>query len=192
MSLAPYLESTTVIDWTEPEVLALAGSLSAGNKDSMTVARRCFEWVRDEVRHSMDFHVEAVACSASETLRLRTGLCYAKSHLLAGLLRANGIPAALSYQRLLLSDQPASGFCLHGLVAVQLPGIGWHRIDPRGNKPGVSTAFTPPVEKLAYAPQHPGERDVPERYAQPLPQVVDALMRYRRTSELVQHLPDLP
>ena len=50
-------------------------------------------------------------------------ICYAKSHLLAGLLRANGIPAAFVYQRLRLNDDGPL-FCLHGLNGAYLPDIG--------------------------------------------------------------------
>ncbi|MBI2949982.1 MAG: hypothetical protein HYY23_20300 [Verrucomicrobia bacterium] len=45
----------------------------------------------------------------------RAGFCYAKSHLLAALLRARGIPAALCYQRLAF-DAAGSAFCLHGCL----------------------------------------------------------------------------
>ncbi len=65
----------------------------------MAIAHRCFEFVRDEVRHSWDFKENPVTCHASEVLRHRTGYCYAKTHLLAALLRANRIPAGLCYQR---------------------------------------------------------------------------------------------
>jgi len=41
---------------------------------------------------------DVVTCSASEVLREGTGICFAKSHLLAALLRAVGIPAGLCYQ----------------------------------------------------------------------------------------------
>ena len=91
----------------------------------------------------MDFGRVEVTCRASDVLAARTGFCYAKSHLLAALLRANGIPAALCYQRLSIDGQ-GPPFCLHGLNAVHLPEHGWYRIDARGNKPGVDAQFTPP------------------------------------------------
>ena len=91
-----------------------------------------------------------VTLKASEVLQHGTGFCYAKSHLLAALLRANGIPAGLCYQRLSVNDTGAP-WCLHGLNAVFLEDIGWYRCDARGNRPGVTAAFTPPVERLAFA-----------------------------------------
>src|SRR4051812_49403870 len=97
-----FLKSTDVIDWQQPEVLALARRLAGGSMEA--TAKGCFEWVRDEIRHSLDFGLNPVTCSASEVLHARTGYCYAKSHLLAALLRASAIPAGLCYQRLSLND----------------------------------------------------------------------------------------
>ena len=106
------------------QVVALAHRLSAGQPTEVDVARVCFEWVRDNVLHTADHGLPEVTCAASEVLSAGTGFCYAKSHLLAALLRANGIPAGFAYQRLSL-DAEGSAFCLHGLNAVWLTGYGW-------------------------------------------------------------------
>jgi transglutaminase-like putative cysteine protease len=84
----------------------------------------------------MDARDRRVTLLSSEVLRERVGLCYAKSHLLVALLRSEGIPAGLCYQRLRSGD----GYVLPGLVAVHLRGA-WHRQDPRGNKPGIDARF---------------------------------------------------
>jgi hypothetical protein len=42
------------------------------------------------VKHSGDYQLNPVTCSASEVLAADTGFCCAKSQLLAALLRANG------------------------------------------------------------------------------------------------------
>ena len=110
--------------------------------------------------------------------------------LTAALLRANGIPAGLCYQRLSIDDIGAP-FTLHGLNAVHLADHGWYRIDPRGEKPGVTSAFTPPIERLAYAPNLPGEGDLPEIWPDPLHVVVDALMRAGTWDAMLDHLPDV-
>lgn len=98
-----------------------------------------------------------VTCRASDVLKYRTGYCFAKSHLLAALLRANQIPAGFCYQRLTMDDPPAQEqndrnlrCTLHGLNAVFLPGIGWYRVDSRGNREGVDARFTSPQEQLAF------------------------------------------
>lgn len=186
-----YLESSKYIDWTVPEIIEQAKKLSAGIVKEEIIAQACFEFVRDEIKHSYDYKLNPVTCKASDVLKYRTGYCYAKSHLLAALLRANKIPAGLCYQRLTIeNDQPP--FCLHGLNAVFLKKHGWYRIDARGNKEGVDARFSPPIEKLAYPIISEGEFDLPEIWAVPLPIVVDELELWSTYNELSENLPDIP
>ncbi|MEQ1885776.1 MAG: transglutaminase family protein [Bryobacteraceae bacterium] len=189
LNLSPFLESTEIIDWTHPLVRSKASELAQGVDQPLEIARRCFEWVRDNIQHSSDFQRNPVTCTASEVLVHRTGYCYAKSHLLAALLRANGLPAGFCYQRLSVNDTGAP-FCLHGLNAVYLTDFGWYRIDSRGNKPGVDAQFAPPVEQLAFRLNLPEERTFPEILAKPLPVVIEALRRYSTWDELLRNLPD--
>ncbi|TXK93362.1 Cro/Cl family transcriptional regulator [Methylococcaceae bacterium CS1] len=114
-----YLESSKYINWSNPEIKELAKLLSSGLPDKKSIAKNCFEWVRDNIRHSSDYKLNPVTCKASDILIHKTGYCYAKSHLLAALLRANNIPAGLCYQRLSVEDDGAP-YCLHGLNAVFL------------------------------------------------------------------------
>ncbi|MGF1536669.1 MAG: transglutaminase family protein, partial [Elainellaceae cyanobacterium] len=161
----PYLESSEVIDWRHPAILAQARELAASGTTTEAIAKACFEWVRDEIHHSVDYQQNPVTCRASDVLAHGTGYCYAKSHLLAALLRANGIPAGLCYQRLSVNDQGAP-YCLHGLNAVQIPG-GWYRIDARGNRPEINAQFDPPHERLAFQLQFPEEADFPAILPEP-------------------------
>jgi len=188
-SFEPFLRSTEVIDWPHPAVSAKARELSLDAAERVQIARRCFEWVRDEIQHSNDFHRNPVTCSASETLLAGTGYCYAKSHLLAALLRANGIRAGFCYQRLSIDDTGAP-FSLHGLNAVHLPEFGWYRVDARGNKPGVDAQFRPPVEQLAFRVSFPEERTFPEILPDPLPVVVNALHAHTTWDAMLANLPD--
>lgn len=185
-----FLRPTDVIDWTHPEVLERARSLADGSDDHCVVAGRLYEWVRDEIRHSRDFRLDPVTCSASEVLRIGSGFCYAKSHLLAALLRARGIPAGLCYQRL-SRDGRSAPFSLHGLTAVHLPGHGWYRVDPRGNRADVDAQYAPPVEHLAFPISVPGEADVPGIFADPLPVVIEALRGHDSAAALWECLPDI-
>ncbi|MCK7598469.1 transglutaminase family protein [Microbulbifer sp. CAU 1566] len=186
-----YLQTCPVIDHGHPEVQKAASQLRSATGCQQETVKRCFEFVRDEIRHSWDFRINPVTCAASHVLEAGTGFCFAKSHLLAALLRANGIPAGLCYQRLSLDDSEER-FCLHGLNAVYLQEHGWYRLDPRGNKLGVTSECRPPVEQLAYAIRLPGERDIPKIYERPLPQVVEVLQISTTYEEVAENLPDLP
>jgi transglutaminase-like putative cysteine protease len=103
----PYLSATRIIDWQHAEILSLARQLASGQNTPEAIAQACFEWVRDEIRHSVDYQMNPVTWRASDVLRHKTGYCFAKSHLLAALLRANQIPAGFCYQRLSIDDQGA-------------------------------------------------------------------------------------
>jgi transglutaminase-like putative cysteine protease len=193
VSADPFLRATDVIDWTTPKIQALAQRLAAGSTDPQVVARACFEWVRDQIEHCVDYQRDEVTCNASEVLQIGTGFCYAKSHLLVALLRANGLRAGFCYQRLVVND-PAGPFVAHGLAAVDLSdGSGeadWYRIDPRGNKPGVDAQFVPPVEQLAYPITVPGEILFPKVYPDPVPLIVETLRTNESAMALVGKLPD--
>jgi transglutaminase-like putative cysteine protease len=185
-----FLRSTPIIDWEHPDVMTLADALRAGDSDPVRVAQHCFEWVRDRIKHSHDYGLRPVSCAASAVLHVGSGFCYAKSHLLAALLRANGIPTGLCYQRLSM-DETGRRFCLHGLNAVLLPSGGWYRVDPRGNRAGIDAQFSPPAERLAYAATRPGEADLPEIWPDPLPIVVETIQRHTDARQLGEALPDV-
>jgi transglutaminase-like putative cysteine protease len=178
----PFLGASRIIDHDHPDVRARAAELRA--LEPVETARRCYEWVRDHIRHTGDHPCDDITCAASEVLRAGTGLCFAKSHLLAALLRANGVPAALAYQRIREDER----FVLHGLVACLLPEHGWYLCDPRGNKPGIDAQFTPPEERLAFT--GPEVVRVPGLFPEPLPAVVEALRTHHTFDAISAHLPD--
>lgn len=183
-ALQSYLGASEVIDWHDGAIVALAGRLAAGNE--LATAKRCFEFVRDAIAHSVDIGASEVGCNASEVLHLGHGYCYAKSHLLAALLRANGIPAGFDYQRL---DDGDGHFMLHGFNTVWLSGYGWYRIDARGNKPGVDAQFSPPLERLAWPNDGEGELHYRVNLAEPHPTVVAALRQPVTVQQLWALLP---
>lgn len=190
-ALQAYLGASTWIDFHDPGVAAAARRLAQGARSEADIVRACFEFVRDEIAHSADVRRNPVTCRASDVLRHETGFCYAKSHLLAALLRANGIPAGLCYQRLATGNKEAP-YCLHGLNAVWLADVGWYRLDPRGNKPGIDARFDPPRELLAFRLSDPQERDLPGVLAEPLPVVVEVLERCDTVEQVLAGLPDDP
>lgn len=185
-----YLAFSTYIDGDHPHVARKAAELAAGCTSEEDIVKKCFEFVRDAIKHSGDFKLNPVTCNASDVLKHGTGYCFAKSHLLAALLRKNGIPTGLCYQRVAVGAE-ARQHCLHGLNAVYLKNHGWYRLDPRGNKPGVDAHFTPPQESLAFPVLEEPACDLPEIWSDPLPQVVHALTTYATVQEVAQNLPDV-
>jgi len=185
-----YLLPSQYIDYDHPSVSEKAAELADGVSSELDLVKICFEFVRDDIKHSWDYRMNPVTCKASEVLIHGTGYCYAKSHLLAALLRANAIPAGLCYQRLTVAaDGPP--YCLHGLNAVYLKQHGWYRIDARGNKPGVAAEFCPPTEKLAFPIVDDLERNFPEIWPEPLPLVVKALTLSTTVEQVFDNLPDI-
>lgn len=185
-----YLAASDIIDYNHPEVRQLAEQLAAGLTGDEAIAKACFEYVRDTISHIGDARGGIGTLRASEVLTHQTGWCYAKSHLLAALLRANGIPTGLCYQRLNCNEYEDGSYCLHGLNAVYLKAYGWYRCDPRGNKPGVDAQFTPPVETLAFE-LGANEFDVEGIFAEPIPEVVEALRTNDTYEKMVGHFPDM-
>ena len=185
-----YLAESEIVDFSHPAVRELAETLARGRGSKEAVAKACFEYVRDAIAHTGDAGEGVTTLRASEVLERKTGWCYAKSHLLAALLRANGIPAAFCYQRLSCSEYEEGIYCLHGLNAIYLEGYGWYRIDARGNKEGVDAQFTPPVERLAFA-LGAKEYDVDGIFAEPLPEVVASLRQNGTYKEMVGNFPDV-
>ena len=132
-----YLASGRYVDFQAAAVRDKAMELFEDLWEENDRIGAAFVFVRDGIRHSGDVGSRIVTRTASEVLAAGEGICMAKSHLLAALLRCGGIPAALCYQRLLVDDSPGREFRLHGLNAVYLRSRKcWLRIDARGNKPG--------------------------------------------------------
>jgi transglutaminase-like putative cysteine protease len=184
-----YLGASDIVDWSDRAVRERARLLGA-DRSPFEAARACFEFVRDRVKHSGDGRIDAATCRASDVLSHGAGWCYAKSHLLAALLRANGIPAGFCYQRLSV-DGHGPPYSLHGYNAVYLAEFGWYRIDARGNKAGVDAQFEPPTERPAFEVRLPDEFDFEEIRPTPLPVVVDVLESRRGWQEVRRHLPDV-
>jgi len=185
-----YLEATDIIDYHDVDIQNLAKELSLDTSDDTQVAKNCYEWVRDYIRHSGDYKDNTTTYKASDVLKYKTGWCYAKAHLLAALLRANDIPTGFCYQRLSCSEYKPDIYCLHGLNWIYLKEHGWYRVDVRGNKEGVDAQFTPPHEKLAFELGE-NEFDLLENLSEPLDVIVDTLKKYKTYEVMICHFPDI-
>ena len=94
--VSEYLVSDAIIDWESPAVREKALELTGSLSDEVAKARCLYEWVRDNISHTADAGLDIVTCRASEVLHHGTGICFAKSHLLAALLRAKRQASALT------------------------------------------------------------------------------------------------
>ncbi|WP_393054640.1 transglutaminase family protein [Streptomyces sp. LN549] len=187
--ISAYLAADDAIDHEHPLVREVAARLRSESVDAYSYAQAAYCFVRDTVVHSVDSGDMRVAWRASDVLATRNGICHAKSHALAALLRAEGIPAALCYQG--LADDDGDPGVLHGLIALRLPGRArWDRQDPRGNRPGVDAQFSLDGERLAW-PVRPefNEVDYPLLHAAPHPEVLRALRTAGDRTELWRKLP---
>jgi len=185
-----YLKDTEIIDCKNTAIQTLAVTLAKDTINDTQIAKRCFEYVRDEIRHTGDHKDDITTCRASEVLEHKTGWCYAKSHLLAALLRANGIPAGFGYQRLSCDEYSEDKYCLHGLNWIYLKDYGWYRVDARGNKEGVDAQFDPPYEKLAFGLEA-HEFDLEGNFSEPLDVVVTALQEQQGYAAMCENFPDI-
>jgi len=183
-----FLQETTIIDYSDPAIQALAKDLKDKSKDEADLAKESFLYVRDEINHTGDIQSCDITVKASEVLKAKTGWCYAKSHLLAALLRANGIPTGFCYQRLHCNEYKDGAYCLHGLNAIYLNDFGWYKVDARGNKKGVDAQFIPPKTQLAFVLEE-GEFDIDEIYEHPLDNVVKLLSQDYKT--MINNFPDI-
>ncbi|MDR0334491.1 MAG: transglutaminase family protein [Methanomassiliicoccaceae archaeon] len=179
-----YLSSNRYIDLSDPSIQRKAKELFVSPSSENEKIKTAFEFVRDGIKHSRDIDSEIVTVSASDALRHGEGICLSKSLLLAALLRYEGIPAGLCYQRLASNDTP-TGYIIHGLNAVFLSSENkWIRLDARGNKPGVDAQFSVAEERIAFPVKaERGETDLPAIYADPPSSVMEAWAKCRSHRE---------
>ena len=191
--LKDYLKETDVVNFSYPFVMEIVQELFNDEQTELEKVKMAFEFVRDEIAHSWDIQGKHVSCKASEVLEYKEGICYAKSNLLAALLRSQGIPTGFCYQRLMLFDTPEKGYSLHALNAVYFKSLQkWIRLDARGNKIGVDAQFSIDGEKLAFTVNEEfDERDYPVIFAEPNRKTMAVLKEHTNILDLYkQHLPE--
>ena len=163
-----FLEKTEYVDYDDSGVKSLAEKLKKEAQDEISLIRNTYCYVRDEIKHSWDVQDRRVTVSASDTLKEGVGICWSKANLLAALLRANGVHAGFSYQRLTLGDTPETGYCIHALNTVYIDSLKkWIRLDARGNKEGVRAEFSIDEERLAFEIKSEGEIDYHDNHSYP-------------------------
>jgi len=181
--LKEYTQPSRWVDYENLEIQKKVQELSQG-REGLELVENIYHFVRDEIDHSMDVQQEKVTFKASEVLKEGHGICFAKSNLLAALLRFAGVPTGFCYQRLVHED----GFLVHGLNASYIRGR-WVRMDARGNYQGIGAQFSMDNEKLAFPVQQEGEKDYPYIYSHPDIRIIDALLHSENLEEAYQNIP---
>ena len=150
-SINAYLKRDDVINYDDENIKNLADSIYKEAANEVDYIKRAYEFVRDYIAHSADINEDILTCSASEVLETGHGICFAKAHLLAAILRYKSIPAGFCYQKLILDDETAPVLIYHGLNGVYVKEYDkWIRLDARGNKGGVNANFSLEEEQLAF------------------------------------------
>lgn len=186
-----YIKEDEIIDYSNEMIAKLAEELYEQSGNESKYIRAAYEYVRDHISHSADINEDIITCSASEVLKEGHGICFAKSHLLAALLRYKSIPTGFCYQKLILDDETAPVLIYHGLNGVYMKEYEkWIRLDARGNKEGVDAQFSPDKEQLAF-PIRPemGEKDDLTVYPNPDVKVLEKMRRNQTRTNLWDDLP---
>lgn len=186
-----YLKSDDVIDYEKQSIAQLADMLFQKSTGEIEFIKAAYEFVRDNISHSADIKEDIITCSASQVMEAGHGICFAKSHLLAALLRCKSVPTGFCYQKLILDDETAPVLIYHGLNGVYIEEQKkWIRLDARGNKVGVNAQFSTDTEQLAF-PVRPekGEEDGFVIYPNPDKKILERLRKYKTRTELWDDLP---
>lgn len=186
-----YLKANEVVDFEDQSIVKLSDVLWKEAKDKIEYIRLAYVYVRDNISHSADINNDSITCTASEVLNAGHGICFAKSHLLAALLRCKEIPSGFCYQKLILNDKTAPVLVYHGLNGVYIEKYKkWIRLDARGNKEGVNAQFSLEAEQLAFPVRFGmGEEDILVVYPEPDTNVLEKLRVNKTRTELWNNLP---
>ena len=182
---AKFLKSSEFINFDSQNIIDKCNELKVENQSKEEYAKLAFEFVRDEIKHSADHSIEEITIKASDVLEKKTGLCFAKTHLLAALLRANNVPCGICYQRL-QSATDTEKFHLHGFNAIYLKKHGWFKIDPKGEK----VEFNPPADTLIYDASSEGEYTDEYVYDKPHDYVTEVMLNSKTVAEFLENIPD--
>lgn len=128
----PYLEADYYVQSDNPEIIALAGSLTRGATSEREAVAAIISWVSSHLSLA-----PVTAHDALSVLHSRTGTSAGFTTLATALLRAAGIPAidvtgGIAHDETLDGSWPVGeqgGY--HDWVLVFFPGLGWVPSDPQ-------------------------------------------------------------
>lgn len=144
-----FLECNKYIDYKTKIITLKSEQLFSEDMSNIQKAQAAYTFVRDNIPHSFDCNASNITAIASDVLKHNTGICFAKSNLLAALLRSQGIPTGFCYQHLTLLDDESEGYCLHCFNAIFIDQQ-WIKVDARGNTKGKNAQFSIDTPVLAF------------------------------------------
>ena len=190
-NIEAFLAEDNHVDYSALNIQAKAATLFNGVTDDAQKACIAYEFVRDKIPHSFDVNASVIAAKASDVLKHETGICHAKSNLLAALLRSQGIPVGFCFQRCTLMDDDSAGYCVHCYNAVWLDGR-WIKLDARGNKAGVNAQFSLDKPILAFHSRSGyDEYFWPGIYTSPHKETMRMLEQADSLAYIIKNIPDM-
>lgn len=185
-----FLRETEYIDYKAEIIQRKIKELFSDDMEDVQKAKTAYEFVRDEIPHSFDCNATVITAKASDVLKYGTGICHAKSNLLAALLRSQNIPTGFCFEHLTLVDDDSIGYCVHAYNAVYL-NDRWIKLDARGNKAGVNARFSLDEPVLAYPPRAEyDEYFFKGIYADPHKDTMRMLEAAKSLQDILDHIPE--
>jgi len=190
-----FSQESEYIDFSAPNIREKAEELFRGLNaaDDIQKARVAYEFVRDEISHTFDIKSDIITARASDVLTYKTGICHAKSNLLAALLRLQDIPTGFCFQHLTLADDDSIGYVVHCYNAIYIAGLNkWIKVDARGNKAGVNAQFslTEPILAFPCRPEY-DEYFWDGIYAEPHKDTMQMLEKAKSLQDILDNIPDM-
>lgn len=133
-----YLGSSPFIQSTDPAIVKLAASITAGRTNAMDSATAICDWVFKNISKEASPGVP----SAVEVLRTRRGDCNEHTYLFVALARAAGIPANVKIG--LAYSETYEAFCYHAWPSVYAGE--WVEMDPTFGQAAVDAAHVALIE----------------------------------------------
>ena len=124
-----YLGSSEMVDVDDPEVVALAEEITAGQDTVLGKAQAIYDWIYENMNRDND----VTGCGDGDVCRLiqpdvRVGKCTDIGSVFVALCRASGVPAREMFG--VRMNDPDITSNQHCWVEFYLPGTGWVPCDP--------------------------------------------------------------
>jgi len=190
MNLTEFLKENEYINYSSENIVSKAQELFKGITNDIEKAKIAFEYVRDEIPHSFDIKAKIITARASDVLEHKTGICHAKSNLLAALLRSQNIPTGFCFQHITLVDDDSIGYCVHCFNAIYVHEK-WIKVDVRGNTNGRNAQFSLDSPILAFTNRNQYDEYFWNGiYAYPHMDTMKILDNAKNLQDILNNLPD--